>query len=143
MCTRMADLRLSQVVPLESAVVPGYNSAGIHAHHKDIARFQSEDSPGYRSLVAEIQRWMSDVTVNRVEERYDDKTVAELARGSDDATLQDEGTQESPSQLARADAKSTGRRYKNELGEIIIRGNVVKSSIVLGHQTINGDLYFS
>jgi len=49
---------IGQVVPRESAVLPGYISIGIHANHMDMARFRTADDPGFLSVCGELRRWV-------------------------------------------------------------------------------------
>ena len=50
-----------KVVSKESATLDGYNSISIHANHRNMAKFGSPDENGYKRLLAELQRWVSQV----------------------------------------------------------------------------------
>lgn len=45
-------------MPRHSAVLPAYTKIGIHAHHRDMAKFGSVDDPGYQEVTGEIRRWV-------------------------------------------------------------------------------------
>ena len=51
------------VVPMESAVVPGYPQISIYGNHRDMVRFLkskvSDSESGYKSIVSELERWTS------------------------------------------------------------------------------------
>ncbi|KAJ5972954.1 uncharacterized protein N7479_002872 [Penicillium vulpinum] len=49
-----------KVVCTESATLDGYNSISIHANHSDMVKFASKEDNGYKSLLGELQRWMSE-----------------------------------------------------------------------------------
>jgi hypothetical protein len=50
-----------QVVPKHSAILPAYNSIGIHANHMDMTKFSNSEDNGYRSVSTEILRWVRDI----------------------------------------------------------------------------------
>lgn len=50
------------IVPKESAVLPGFADRGIHANHKNMAKFISESDPGYQAFVQELNAIISKVT---------------------------------------------------------------------------------
>jgi hypothetical protein len=52
---------IGQIVPRESAILPGYISIGIHANHMDMARFRSADDPGFLAVCGELRRWVEAV----------------------------------------------------------------------------------
>ena len=54
-----------QIVPRESAILPAYTSIGIHADHKQMARFSSAADPGFLNLTAEIDRWTKAILNDR------------------------------------------------------------------------------
>ncbi|KAI0441064.1 Alpha/Beta hydrolase protein [Xylaria telfairii] len=47
------------VVSKTSATLEGYNSLSIHANHRDMVRFASEDDNGFKRLLGELNRWKS------------------------------------------------------------------------------------
>ena len=49
------------VVPEGSATLDGYNAIGIHADHRNIARFKCKDQDGYKMVLEELQRWKDEV----------------------------------------------------------------------------------
>lgn len=53
------------VVPMESAVVPGYPQISIYGNHRDMVRFLkskvSDSESGYKSIVSELERWTSNL----------------------------------------------------------------------------------
>ncbi|KAF4893329.1 Protein SERAC1 [Colletotrichum fructicola] len=55
------------VVPQDSAVIPGYIPIGIHSNHQDMARFANGDDSGFKSVCAELQRWMKGLRSRRNE----------------------------------------------------------------------------
>lgn len=46
------------IVPDQSATIPGYEAIGIPADHSDMTKFGGDDSPGYRRVLGEVQRWI-------------------------------------------------------------------------------------
>jgi len=54
---------IGQIVPRESAILPGYTSIGIHANHMDMARFNSADDPGFLAVCGELRRWVEAVSL--------------------------------------------------------------------------------
>ncbi|KAK3312875.1 hypothetical protein B0H66DRAFT_569081 [Apodospora peruviana] len=106
------------IVPADSAVLHGYGPGlGIHAHHKDIARFGDENAPGFESVVGELQRLINEIGI-----------ITDSSKEPDAGPSGKEG-----------DAK-TGRQQL--YGGIEIWGNVIKSNVVSGNQTVHGDLKF-
>jgi hypothetical protein len=47
-----------QVVPLDSATLPGYIPIGIHRNHMDMTKFEQGDDSGFRAVVGELRRWV-------------------------------------------------------------------------------------
>ena len=109
-----------QIVSNESAVLRGYTGVGIHAHHRDMVRFASENSPGFESVVAELRRFVKGT-----------EAPGDCGPGSEKGI----DTVTSP-------GKDTGRPG-NIYDGITICGEVTKSNIVNGNQIIDGDLTFS
>ncbi|SLM34046.1 Ankyrin repeat-containing domain, partial [Lasallia pustulata] len=48
---------VGKVVEMESAILPGYASYGIHANHMDMTKFDNKDNAGYESVLGELRRW--------------------------------------------------------------------------------------
>lgn len=46
------------VVPMHSAILPGYSSYGIHANHQDMTKFGSRDETSYQDICGELLRWI-------------------------------------------------------------------------------------
>ncbi|MCJ1460233.1 hypothetical protein MMC28_010612, partial [Mycoblastus sanguinarius] len=49
---------VGKVVEMESAILPGYASYGIHANHVDMTKFNNKDDAGYESVLGELRRWV-------------------------------------------------------------------------------------
>lgn len=108
------------IVSTDSAVLPGYTGIGIHAHHRDIARFATEDAPGFESVVGELERWI---------------------KGISNPT---QGVQEAEPTLDTAGPSGDTNRHggNNGYGGIEIWGDVIKSNVVNGNQVVHGNLTF-
>ena len=103
------------VVSNESAVLP--------AHHRDMVRFESEDSPGFESVVGELRRVIKD---------------------TDPPTGYDGAVPDPAPEGQRQRLKGRKRRSGNGSDDgITVWGNVVGSKIVTGNLAIHGDLQFS
>ncbi|KAH6634645.1 hypothetical protein B0J18DRAFT_471510 [Chaetomium sp. MPI-SDFR-AT-0129] len=50
-----------QVVVKDSATLDGYNVISIHANHKDMVKFPSEEDDGFQQFLGELVRWESQV----------------------------------------------------------------------------------
>lgn len=48
-----------KVVSKDSATLDGYNSISIHANHSEMVKFGSSQENGYKRLLGELQRWIS------------------------------------------------------------------------------------
>ena len=46
-------------MPKDSATLDRYASIGVHANHKDMARFSDGNNPDYRNVLSELQRLIS------------------------------------------------------------------------------------
>jgi hypothetical protein len=46
------------IVPRRSAVLPGYNSISVPANHQDIVRFSDKWDHGFKTILAELRRWI-------------------------------------------------------------------------------------
>jgi protein SERAC1 len=60
-----------QVVPLDSAILPGYTPIGIHSNHMGITKFEDEDDPGFKSVVGELRRWVKELDQSRISDSGD------------------------------------------------------------------------
>ncbi|KAK5658395.1 hypothetical protein OQA88_2372 [Cercophora sp. LCS_1] len=49
------------VVSKESATLEGYNTSTIHANHRDMVKFTSAEENGFKRLLGELARWVSQV----------------------------------------------------------------------------------
>ena len=47
-----------QVVPQDSAILPGYIPIGIRSNHMDMTKFASIDDPGFQAVCGELRRWI-------------------------------------------------------------------------------------
>ncbi|KAL2800599.1 hypothetical protein BJX66DRAFT_332162 [Aspergillus keveii] len=45
------------VVPLQSAIIRGYPSIGIHATHMGMTKFETKNDAGFVAVVGELRRW--------------------------------------------------------------------------------------
>ncbi|KAK4241609.1 hypothetical protein C8A03DRAFT_40961 [Achaetomium macrosporum] len=52
---------VGQVVPQDSAILPGYIPIGIHGNHMDMTKFVSTDDPGFIAVCGELRRWIKDI----------------------------------------------------------------------------------
>ncbi len=46
-----------QVVPQDSASLPGYPLIGIRRNHRDMTKFASVDDPGFLAVCGKLRRW--------------------------------------------------------------------------------------
>lgn len=53
------------VVSKESATFEGFTSISIHANHKDMVRFSSVEENGFKRLLGELSRWVTQVASGR------------------------------------------------------------------------------
>ncbi len=102
------------MVTRSSAIIPGYKNIGIHAGHRDMVRFASENDPGFISVAGELRRWLDEIKA---------------------ATKMDS--------LDAAPNTGVTTNVGIHAGEISIIGNVTQLSVVGGSQIINGSLIFS
>ena len=56
-CETLPMLVVGQIVPQESASLPGYNSISLHANHRDLVRYGGPSDNGFKLLLGEIRRW--------------------------------------------------------------------------------------
>ncbi|KAI1629845.1 hypothetical protein EDD37DRAFT_671616 [Exophiala viscosa] len=47
------------IVTKESATFPGYDPASIHANHRDMVKFASEDDNGFKRVLGDVRRWIA------------------------------------------------------------------------------------
>ncbi|KAL4740615.1 Alpha/Beta hydrolase protein [Aspergillus similis] len=45
------------VVPMQSAIIPGYPSIGIRATHMGMTKFETSNDAGFTAVVGELRRW--------------------------------------------------------------------------------------
>ncbi|KAI1156145.1 Alpha/Beta hydrolase protein [Nemania diffusa] len=122
---------MSEIVPSESAILHGYPAIGIHADHRNIARFASADDPGFISVLGELRRWIAQMA--EVVDDNGDKGVWDIQKKrSSDLTL---GHGWNDTKRADGEGGETD-------GTITIWGNVTKSVIANGNQIIQGNLVF-
>lgn len=50
-----------QIVPIQSAIIPGYTHIGIHRNHRGMTKFENEDDPGFASVAGELGRWVKEL----------------------------------------------------------------------------------
>ena len=53
-----------QVVPLESAIIPGYIPIGIRSNHMDMTKFEHGDDPGFTAVAGELRRWVKELSAS-------------------------------------------------------------------------------
>ncbi|KEF62369.1 uncharacterized protein A1O9_00341 [Exophiala aquamarina CBS 119918] len=49
-----------KIVDKDSATISGYNNVSIHADHRNIARFKSQDDPGYKHITGTLGMWVNE-----------------------------------------------------------------------------------
>lgn len=49
---------VGKVVSKESATIEGYMSVSVHANHRDMVRFRTENENGFKRLVGDLMRWV-------------------------------------------------------------------------------------
>ncbi|KAK4233072.1 hypothetical protein C8A03DRAFT_39245 [Achaetomium macrosporum] len=49
---------IGQVVPQDSAILPGYVPIGIRRNHMDMTKFASVDDPGFLAVCGELRQWI-------------------------------------------------------------------------------------
>ncbi len=52
-----------QVVPQDSAILPGYTPLGIHSDHMGMTKFAGVDDPGFVAVCGELRRWTKQTMV--------------------------------------------------------------------------------
>lgn len=55
--TRVVLTKSSQVVPRESAALPGYIPISIRQNHMNMTKFADEEDPGFQAVLGELRRW--------------------------------------------------------------------------------------
>lgn len=66
---------------MHSAILPSYNSIGIHKNHMEMAKFSSEEDPGYLAVSTELWRWVRDIKIQRqLVEKHEGPSVDALNR---------------------------------------------------------------
>jgi hypothetical protein len=114
-----------QIVPKYSAILPGYPAIGIHADHRDIARFNTMYDPGFITVSNELQMWAREL-----------KSAS--GRGKPpklDPDLDFDGLE---------DFEYAGRPPNSirDIAGVTIHGNVLHSVVVNGGQVVNGGIVF-
>jgi hypothetical protein len=97
---------------MDSAILPAYNSIGIHADHMNMTKFASEDDPGFVSVVREIRRWV--------------KALKAFSANSEDTAL--------VPVAARAAGNSVVHHYGDNTGGV--------NAVYGGNQTFHGSMNF-
>ncbi|KFG80287.1 hypothetical protein MANI_027426 [Metarhizium anisopliae] len=59
----LAVLGVGQVVPKDSAIIPGYTSIGIHGNHMDMTKFEDSNDAGFVAVAGELSRWCEEVSL--------------------------------------------------------------------------------
>ncbi|KAI9788732.1 MAG: hypothetical protein M1816_006589 [Peltula sp. TS41687] len=59
----------SLIVEMHSAILPGYESIGIHADHKNMTKYRDRFASGYQSVLQPLLRWMEILTDKPSEEQ--------------------------------------------------------------------------
>lgn len=91
----------SQIVPHDSAILPGYIPIGIRANHMDMTKFAAVDDAGFVLVSAELRRWVNNFSVTEAHpERLPLRNVAGSASGA--------GPAEAVRQLAAGDGPAIG-----------------------------------
>ncbi|RYO93786.1 hypothetical protein DL763_004271 [Monosporascus cannonballus] len=52
---------VGQVVPQESAILPGYIPIGIRSNHIDMTKFSTIEDPGFLAVRGELRRWIREI----------------------------------------------------------------------------------
>lgn len=117
-------MSMAEIVPSESAILHEYPAIGIHADHRNIARFASADGPGFVSLLGELRRWIGQVV--EVDDEQG-KGLCEIEKECSSGVALGDGWQEGYGEIG---------------GAITIWGNVTESVIANGKQIIQGNLVF-
>ncbi|KAL5327020.1 hypothetical protein ACEPPN_004710 [Leptodophora sp. 'Broadleaf-Isolate-01'] len=52
-----------KVVSKQSATIEGYTSVSVHANHRDMVKFGTEDDNGFKRLVGDLMRWAPSVSI--------------------------------------------------------------------------------
>ncbi|KAI9766019.1 MAG: hypothetical protein M1840_007026, partial [Geoglossum simile] len=52
---------IGSVVPLDSAILPGYTQIGIHSNHADMTKFEDRNDPGFKAIAGELRRWVKEL----------------------------------------------------------------------------------
>jgi hypothetical protein len=112
----------NQVVPRYSATLPGYPAIGIHADHRDIARFDNVTDPGFVTVSNELQRWAREL-----------KNTPGKGKPPRLDPVPD------PDGLEGLEHASTSIR---DIAGVTIHGNVLHSVVVNGGQVIHGGIVF-
>lgn len=113
-------------MPKHSAIIPGFQSRGIHAHHKDMTKFRGRNDPGYKALLGELRRWIREIKMNLTS--APDPVAAVFQEGISNNWIT------SPSQGISSTGKALIYTQNNSGGGMIIQGNNISPA--------NGSVYF-
>jgi hypothetical protein len=53
---------VGQVVSKMSATMEGYTSVSVHANHRDMVKFRTENDNGFKRLVGDLMRWVASLS---------------------------------------------------------------------------------
>ncbi|KAI9766297.1 MAG: hypothetical protein M1839_004928 [Geoglossum umbratile] len=57
---------IGSVVPLDSAILPGYTQIGIHSNHMDMTKFEDRNDPGFKAIAGELRRWVKELGQSKI-----------------------------------------------------------------------------
>src|SRR5436190_12554688 len=61
--------RWYQVVPQDSAILPGYIPIGIRRNHMEMTKFSDAEDPGFVAACGELRRWTKKMDMETAERR--------------------------------------------------------------------------
>ncbi|KAH6667779.1 P-loop containing nucleoside triphosphate hydrolase protein [Halenospora varia] len=63
---------VGQVVSKVSATLEGYTSVSVHANHRDMVKFRTENDNGFKRLIGDLMRWQGETrsTTNAIYQPY-------------------------------------------------------------------------
>ena len=62
---------ITQVVPNDSAILPGYIPIGIRGNHMGMTKFSGEDDPGFQAVAGELHRWVKELNLSSSLRQHD------------------------------------------------------------------------
>ncbi|KAJ2898983.1 hypothetical protein MKZ38_003552 [Zalerion maritima] len=110
--------KITQVVPQESAVIPGFTAIGIDTDHREMARFSRLDDPGFVVVSGELERWTDAIRLTKA------------------------GVEASDAVQTATAVREPLIALSNSMGTVTVHGDITKSIVVGGSQTIRGDVTF-